>query len=72
MDIDSLVTEVRKKWKTIAGVVRISSMSNKERGSVGLECQCKRRSNPVGIIATLAGTQSPCNSLRASSPSIPL
>ncbi|PPR92719.1 hypothetical protein GOBAR_AA27955 [Gossypium barbadense] len=57
MDIDSLVTEVHKKWKTIAGVVRISSMSNKERGSVGLECQCKRRSNPVGIIATLAGTQ---------------
>ncbi|KAK5812163.1 hypothetical protein PVK06_027578 [Gossypium arboreum] len=64
MDIDSLVTEVRKKWKTITGVVRISSVSNEERGSVGLECQCKRRSKPVGIIATLAGTQSPSNTVR--------
>ncbi|PPR98112.1 hypothetical protein GOBAR_AA22551 [Gossypium barbadense] len=70
-DIDLLVTGVRKKCKTILRAVRISSVSDEERGSVELEHWSQRMSDTVDVIATVARTLIPRNFLRTSSPSIP-
>lgn len=59
MTIDYLISGARKKRKTTVRVVRIISISKEEGSSTQLEGRSKRREDPVGPNATVAGSPNP-------------